>query len=331
MKPRLDAVCFGEILWDLFEVPARRGRAVRFERQLGGAPANVATGLARLGVGAAVAGGVGADSFGEALGAHLANDRVDTRFVLHLPNRTGVTFVTRDARGEPRFLFYRHDSADMAMTSAHVDAWCARGAVDAAWLLVGTSTLVAPLLARATWRLVDRASAAGASIHVDLNVRAHLWPSRAKMTSAIAALVGRADLVKGSDADLAAVAGARGEAWLARHAPKATWLVTYGAKGARAVGVHGDVRAPSKRVRCVDATGAGDAFIAGSLAALIAAGARPGTPAWRDADVWTRALHVGHILGAKAVGRVGAVAGLVGLGGARRELDAIRRASKRSS
>lgn len=330
MKTELDAVCFGEILWDLFEVPVARGRAVRFERQLGGAPANVATGLARLGVRAAVAGGVGKDSFGEALGVHLDGDGVDTRFVDRLPNRTGVTFVTRDVRGEPRFLFYRHDSADMATTVAHVDAWLSRGAGEATWMLVGTSTLVVPALAEATWRLLDRAAAAGASIHVDLNVRAHLWQSRAKMSSSIAALVGRAQLVKASDADLAAVAGARGEAWLARYAPKATWLVTYGAKGARAVGAHGDVRTPSKRVRCVDATGAGDAFIAGSLAALVAAGARPGNLAWRDADVWTRALRVGHILGAKAVGRVGAVAGLVGLGGARRELEAIRRASRKS-
>lgn len=324
---KLDALAFGEILWDVFQVPGRARDAATFERRLGGAPANVATGLARLGVRAAVAGGVGQDSFGDALALHLANDGVDTRFVTRLPNRTGVTFVTRDARGEPRFLFYRHDSADMATTNAHVDAWLRRGA-EATWLLVGTSTLVVPRLARATWRLIERMSATGAHVHVDLNVRAHLWPSRAAMTRAIEALVARADLVKASDADLAAVAGDRGERWLARHAPNAAWLVTYGAKGARAVGVHGEVRVPSRRVRCVDATGAGDAFIAGSLAALVAAGARPGTRAWRDAEVWTRALEVGHILGAKAVGRVGAVAGLVGLEGARRAIEELRRTSK---
>jgi fructokinase len=318
----IDALCFGEILWDMFEVRGRRG--VVFDRQLGGAPANVATGLARLGVRAAVAGAVGRDVLGDALAEHLENDGVDTRFVEHLPNRTGVTFVTRDAHGEPRFLFYRRETADMAMTEAHVDAWLARGARSATWLLVGTSTLVVPALARATWRLVERMRAAGASIHVDLNVRAHLWASRATMQRAIAKLVARADLVKASDADLAALGATtapRGEAWLARHAPRASWLLTYGARGAAAIGAHGEVRAASRRVRCVDATGAGDAFIAGSLAALVAARARPGNAAWRDAEVWTSALRVGHIVGAKAVTRVGAVAGLRDLSGALRDLN----------
>src|ERR1700733_14457038 len=111
VKVMLDVVCFGEILWDLFErrMPGRQGSRVReavgrdFRRELGGAPANVATGLARLGAKVAVVGGVGRDVFGDALVSHLADDGVDVRFVLRLDNRTGLTFVTRDARGEPEF------------------------------------------------------------------------------------------------------------------------------------------------------------------------------------------------------------------------------------
>jgi len=310
------ALCFGEILWDMFEV--RHGDRVVYERHLGGGSANVATALARLGVRAAVAGAVGRDSLGDDLVAHLQADGVGTRFVARLPNRTGITFVTRDARGEPRFLNYRRGTADMAITASAVAA-CAKAARPK-WLLVGTSTLVAPEPARATWRLVDAMARAGASIHVDLNARPHLWSSRAKMERATAELVARADLVKASDADLADIVGKRGEAWLARHAPDATWLLTYGARGAAAIGAHGEVRVPSRRVRCVDATGAGDAFIAGSLAALLAARARPRTAAWRDAEVWTRALRVGHLLGAKAIGRIGAVAGLQGLPAIHREI-----------
>src|SRR5579863_5063302 len=122
MPSRLDVACFGEILWDIFETESR-GRAPiarTFRRELGGAPANVATGLARLGAKAAVVGGVGRDSFGQALVAHLAKDGVEVRFVVTLENRTGLTFVTRDAAGEPRFLFYRHDSADLSVRAKHV-------------------------------------------------------------------------------------------------------------------------------------------------------------------------------------------------------------------
>ena len=278
------------------------------------------TKAAYVAVSAGVVGGVGKDSFGDALLAHLRRDGVDTRFVKRLPNRTGITFVTRDAEGEPSFLFYRHDSADMAMKAADAKPRLARGA----WALVGTSTLMSRELSDATFAFLRVARAGGASVFVDLNVRAHLWSSRAHMNAQIARVAKYADVLKASDADLEAVAAKGGRRWLAKVAPDATWLLTHGAGGATAVGAHGEVFAKARRVRCVDATGAGDAFIAGTLAALLAAGAAPGTDAWQDAGNWASAIEVGHILGAKAVSRVGAVEGLVALGGARQKLRAIR-------
>jgi fructokinase len=329
-------VCFGEILWDVFEADsAPRGRGARrgqggaageaiarvFRRELGGAPANVATGLARLGVRSAVVGGVGKDRFGTALVEHLAADGVDVRFVLRLPNRTGLTFVVRDARGEPEFLFYRHASADLAVRAEHVKPAMGR----ARWVLVGTSTLMTPALAAATERMLEVAARAGAHVLVDLNVRAHLWPDRATMERAIAGLAAHASLVKASDADLRAVSGGKGDTrWLERHAPQATWLLTRGARPASAIGDHGEETVPALRARCVDATGGGDAFIAGSLATLVAARAVPGSTAWRDPAVWRTALRAGHILGRKAVSRAGAVAGLVHLDRARAVIDRVR-------
>jgi fructokinase len=319
----LDVVCFGEILWDFFEARPRGREPIArvLRRELGGAPANVATGLARLGVRSAVVGGVGRDRFGDALAQHLAADGVDVRLLVVLPNRTGLTFVVRDARGEPDFLFYRHDSADLAVRAEHVTPAMGR----TRWALVGTSTLMTPPLARATRRFLDVAERAGAHVFVDLNVRAHLWSDHAEMKRAIAALAARASIVKASDADLRAVsgeAGARagaaaedaGRRWLERHARGATWLVTRGAGVASAVGAHGEVHVPALRARCVDATGGGDAFIAGALATLVAARAVPGSAAWREAELWRSALRVGHMMGEKAVSRPGAVAGLVALG-----------------
>jgi fructokinase len=332
----LDVVCFGEILWDLFErrSPGRRTSATRepiardFRRELGGAPANVATGLARLGVRAAVVGGVGRDLFGQALVRHLADDGVDVRFVVSLPNRTGLTFVMRDARGEPEFLFYRHDSADLSIRAAHVVPAMGR----TRWALVGSSTLMTRELARATAHFLAIAERAGAAIFVDLNVRAHLWPSRKAMEAAVAKLVRRAALVKASDADLRAVSGgASGLRWLERYAPQATWLITRGSGVASAIGSHGTVEAAALRARCVDATGAGDAFIAGALATLLAARAVPGSASWSEPAVWRAALRTGHVMGKKAVSRPGAVAGLVDLGRARAVVASVRRATSRSA
>lgn len=326
----VDVVCFGEILWDLFERPERRrpGRARRepigrgFDRRLGGAPANVATGLARLGIRAAVVGGVGRDPFGDALVAHLRADRVDARYVVRLPNPTGLAFVVRDPNGEPDFIFYRHASADLALRAQHLTAAMGR----AKWVLVGTSTLVTPELANATHRFLGFAESAHACVFLDLNVREHLWRDRASMKKAIAVLARRATVVKASDDDLRAVGGGpEGAArWLRIHAPQATWLITRGARGATAIGAHGRVDLAALRAHCVDATGAGDAFIAGALATLISAGAVPGRPAWTDPALWRAALRVGHMMGKKAVTRTGAVAGLVALGRVRRAIEAAR-------
>jgi sugar/nucleoside kinase (ribokinase family) len=146
------------------------------------------------------------------------------------------------------------------------------------------------------------------------------------MDRAAQALVARAALVKASDADLHALAGEAARLrWLERHAPRASWIVTRGAGVASAIGDHGQVALPAIRGRCVDPTGAGDAFLAGSLATLLAAGAAPGSAAWREPAVWRAALRAGHILGRKAVSRPGAVAGLVRLGRARAAIESVER------
>lgn len=315
---RLDVVCFGEILWDLYEkaevVSRKRVAKVEpiareFRRELGGAPANVATVLARLGVNVGMAGGIGVDRFGEALAQHLESDGVETRHLVRMSQRTGLTFVARDAYGEPSYLFYRHESADMGIRAEHVTPEMGQ----AKWVLLGTSTLVTPSLAAATERLLAVAAEGGAHIVVDLNVREHLWASKAQMRDAVAKLVASASIVKGSFADLIAITGRRDILWLADHAPRAAWIVTQGAKGASAIGDHGFIAVPALRAECIDATGAGDAFVAGALAVLLAAKAEPGNAAWKDERVWARALEVGHQLGARAIAKVGAVTGVTDL------------------
>ena len=316
-----EVVCFGEILWDIFEAEKRpKGEPIArlFRRELGGAPANVAVGLARLGRKSAVLGGIGQDAFGEALTLELEREGVSPELLVRLPNRTGLAFVRRDERGEPSFLFYRHETADMSVRASHLRP----DMLSAPWALLGTSTLVHPELARATTRFVRLAKKQGVALLVDLNVRAHLWKSRTAMRTAIAELVGHASLVKGSGPDLAALGGLR---FLERHAPQATWLLTDASGTARAVGAHGEVAVPALKARCVDATGAGDAFIAGSLAVLLATKALPGRASWSDPQLFAEALRVGHMLGAKAVSRAGAVSGLVSLKAAKARLDQARR------
>lgn len=319
-----DVACFGELLWDFFEADVKADKepiARTFRREVGGATANVATVLARLGVSVCAIGGIGDDKLGEALRTALANDGVDVTHVARMKGlRTGITFVTRDATGEPSFTPYRQGTADFALGEAQV----APGAAKVKWAVVSSTSLL-PSTRAATTKFLAALEKAKACLVVDLNVRAHLWTDSDAMKAACAELASRASVVKGSEKDLAALAGKRGMSWLEENAKGASWVLTRGENGAAAVGPHGQVTAPTKRVRCVDATGGGDAFVAGLVAVLLKAGAKPGSAEWKDPKLWTRALEVGHQLGAKAVGAVGAVAGILNLDDLRARIDSPKK------
>jgi len=303
-----DVACFGELLWDLYEAEGRGEKepiARTFRRELGGSSANVAVTLARLGLKASAVGGVGDDKLGAALEAALAAEGVDTGHVVKLAAPTGLTFVANQG-AEASFVPYR--GADLKLAAGDVVAAMAK----AKWVVLSSSAML-PSLRAATEKLLAAAASAKATVGVDLNVRAHLWADADEMRACVAELVGKAQLVKAAERDLAAVAGKRGMSWLDEHAKHASWLLTRGENGAAAVGAHGQATAPTKRVRAVDRSGGGDAFFAGALAVLVRAGAKPGSAEWKDAKLWTRALEVGHVLGAKAVASFGATAGLVAL------------------
>jgi fructokinase len=311
--------CFGEALWDIFELPGGNVSRTRYERVLGGAPANVAVGLARLGVRASLIAGLGRDAFGEALAEHLRKDGVDVRRLVWMKRRTGVTFVSRDANGQPSFLFYRHETADVSVTEADITLAMA----DAPWVHLGSSTMMTPDLAAATRLFVAHATAKQAGIFFDLNLRPHLWATPRAMVTAVEALASHASVIKASADDLKAL-GTEGKALalLRSCAPEATLIVTRGEGIAVAMGGFGEVALAARRSRCVDATGAGDAFIAGALAVLVKHKARPKGPIWESRALWERALDVGHRMGQKAVSRVGAVTGLVRLDAIRNRVDA---------
>ena len=111
-------VCFGELLIDFvaLESGVEVGDASGFHKAPGGAPANVAVGVARLGHEAAFLGQVGDDPFGHYLSGVLAQANVDVSGLRFSgAARTALAFVSLGPGGERSFSFYRHPSADMLM------------------------------------------------------------------------------------------------------------------------------------------------------------------------------------------------------------------------
>ncbi|RWW26959.1 hypothetical protein BHE74_00004386 [Ensete ventricosum] len=115
---------FGEMLIDF--VPTVSGvslaEAPGFIKAPGGAPANVAIAVARLGGRAAFVGKLGDDEFGRMLAGILRDNGVDDGGVLFDTGaRTALAFVTLRADGEREFMFYRNPSADMLLTEAELN------------------------------------------------------------------------------------------------------------------------------------------------------------------------------------------------------------------
>lgn len=117
-------VCFGEMLIDF--VPSVAGvslaEAPSFKKAAGGAPANVAVGVARLGGSSAFIGKVGEDEFGHMLANTLKENNVDSSGIRFDANaRTALAFITLRADGEREFMFFRHPSADMLLSETELD------------------------------------------------------------------------------------------------------------------------------------------------------------------------------------------------------------------
>lgn len=294
----LDAVCFGEALVDL--LPDRRGRlrdCERFEAHSGGAPANVAVGLSRLGLRTAFVGVVGDDEFGHLLDSRLSAEGVQAHLRYSREAKTGVWFVAIDEEGERSFFSPSGaESADKLIDESDV----AR-VPQARIFHCGSSAHIRPAAREALKLSVRLARRRGMVVSFDPNVRAHLWPDLGELRALCQDVLPFCHIVKLSEDELEICAGATSPlAALDRLAGTGVRVacVTLGAKGAVARRDNLTVEAPAPRVEVADTTGAGDGFVAGLLSA---------DPLHGDLS---RALRFACAVGSRVCTRAGAVAGL---------------------
>ena len=261
-------VAIGELLIDF--VPQQKGCALdevtHFERVAGGAPANVAAAVARLGGNAAMISQVGEDAFGTHILKVLRANGVDTSYVFRTGRaNTGLAFVSLDAAGNREFSFFRNPSADLFLEEGQIapDMF-----TECAALHFCSVDLVDWPVRAAHRRAVALAKQAGALVSFDPNVRLPLWSSPADCQAAIREFLPSADLVKLSDDEVEFVTGCTDE----RAAAEKLFgmgcrllIVTRGAAGSAAYTPHAEGFAETIRVPVTDTTGAGDSFIGSFL------------------------------------------------------------------
>ncbi|MBX3070337.1 MAG: carbohydrate kinase [Thermomicrobiales bacterium] len=193
-------ICIGEILIDLISSNGDSLEvAESFAIRSGGAPANAAVGLARLGVRSAFCGVVGDDSFGVRLRRTLARASVDTSPLRSDPDQhTSLAFAWKDERGDGHFRFLR--MADVMLGPEDVDN---AGIDRAAAIVVGSVSLAAEPSRSAIYRAVEIAKAHGVPVCFDVNVRPTLWPDRQSIIDACQPILDAASVIKVSLDDVA--------------------------------------------------------------------------------------------------------------------------------
>lgn len=267
-------ITHGELLIDF--VPTVTGvgliDAPAFIKAPGGAPANVAAGLARLGTPAAFLGQVGDDAFGHFLAATLRDVGVDIGLLSFSKEaRTALAFVSLRADGERDFMFYRHPSADMLYAPRDVELHAA-ALRKAEVFHFGSISLIGEPARAATLRAVVLACEGGALISYDPNLRLPLWPSAEAAREGMWRGLREAHVLKIAEEELAFLTGTTDEDEAIRqiwHPRLRLVAITRGSEGSEYITEASRERVASLRVEAVDTTGSGDAFMAGLLSGLL--------------------------------------------------------------
>lgn len=290
---------------------------VGFRKEAGGAPANVACAVAKLGGSSAFIGKLGKDAFGDFLVETMEEAGVDTTHVLRTNEaNTALAFVSLKADGDRDFSFYRNPSADMLLSEDEIGGdWFASGDI----LHYCSVDLIEAPVKYAHLKAIAAMKAAGGLISFDPNVRLPLWEDHEQCRQTILHFVPLSHIVKISSDELAFITGIADEqeaiASLFVGDVQAV-IYTRGSEGAAWYTPSYNVSVPGQKVSVVDTTGAGDAFIGALLYQLqMNAGVVEGI----DAQQAERIVSFANAAAALTTTRAGAISSLPVL----RELPAL--------
>jgi fructokinase len=271
----MDVVCLGELLIDMF--PAEVGRSLvavsAFRPKPGGAPANVAVAAARLGARSAFIGKVGEDIFGHFLEDTLTVEGVSTQGLRYDGEaRTTLVFIAMPDENTAEFVFYRNPGADTRLAPAELDHSLLQ---EARFLHFGSLSLTDEPARSATYEAVSLARGAGAQISYDVNYRPSLWKEPAEAIARALAIIPSVDLLKVNETELRLLGGSddlESAACSLLELGPSLCVVTLGPRGSFFQSKAGSGFVPAFPVHTVDATGCGDAFVAGLVCRLLSEG-----------------------------------------------------------
>lgn len=294
----------GEVLIDFIPIDDN----MTYRKNPGGAPANVAAGVSRLGGKSGFIGKVGDDALGRYLKNVLDDFNVSTENMIFTKEaHTGIVLVTLDENGERSFEFYVNPSADSLLKEDEIKEEMFKGY---GILHFGTISMINECSKRATIKAVQIAKEKGMYISFDPNLRLNLWESEEKAKNTVFEMLKYVDILKVSDEEIIFLTGKseieEGLKDLINYGMKLI-LVTLGKEGVL-LSYKGEIeKVEGFKAEVVDTTGAGDAFVSGMLYSIASCGKNFEDITLDDIKYFAK---IANVCGACAVSKKGAMSAL---------------------
>lgn len=275
----LDFVAVGRLCIDLNanEINRPMEDTVTFTKYVGGSPANICIGMARLGLKTGFIGKVADDQMGRFIVRYLEQNDIDTRGVVtdRTGAVTGLAFTEIKSPAECSILMYRDNVADLLLEAGEVNEHIAAGTK---LLLISGTALAQSPSREAVFQSLEYARRSGAVIAFDLDYRPYTWKSAEETAVYYNLAAEKCDIIIGTREEFDMME--RFERNL-EHDDRITaskWfdyraqivVIKHGKEGSIAYAKDGSShRAASFKAEVVKTFGAGDSYAAGFLYGLM--------------------------------------------------------------
>lgn len=260
--------CFGEVLIDFVNTSSKTDGLLNLKSYTqfpSGAPASASVCISKLGGNAYMAGQVGDDMFGDFIIDSLKKYNVHTDFLLkHKSAKTTLVFVALDEDGERSFSFHRDNTADVLFPESEVcDGWFK----DEAIIHFGSLTLTDDVITNVTKTMIKKAKKANSLLSFDVNLRHNLWDGGNADINLINEIAFKVDLIKFAREEFDYLCEGRDEEYIKKcfDSGVSLILITDGGNDIEYITAQKRTRIPVPKVKVIDTTGGGDAFIGSFL------------------------------------------------------------------
>lgn len=199
MSKPLDFISIGRIAIDFNPTDMYRplSESSNFNKYVGGSPANIAVGLARLGCKVGFAGCVSADQFGDFVVDYFEKEGIDTSHVTRAKNGEciGLTFTEILSKEQSSILMYRDNAADFCLAPEDIDEEYIASAK--AIVISGTALAKSPSR-EACLKAIMLAKKNNVRIVFDIDYREYTWKSKDEIAVYYSLAAQNADIIMGS-------------------------------------------------------------------------------------------------------------------------------------